>query len=562
MPHTKKIFIALSFFAITACDPGQPGGSSGFSVSGFARPLSQAEFNQLPADQQYMVANKLTGTFFKGVSAEDFFDLSNGTGTLVPSSTTFLNDTKAAMRVELNANEIYVFDAEIDGLDSEGNPDPANAKYLFDTNGDANNNQRPRQLPLARMKEYPISKNQFVHWMAYFLANTIMFSPAEEMESTDMNDVQSMYRFLVESLENDESIRQIVRSNLPSLARWRVSRSPENHALEAYELYLGLFETEEDSLRGGIACKDLYLTSEDDDYLIRRTDFPNTVPQLVLGTNYITTCDDLYALIAGHPLLIPRVTEVILNYLMSGRSLEDRLSMIGSITASNPETFEDIFTAILFSREYLLNTERPKSYEENLMPLLDNLKWDPRSGGAGELDERIFIRMTSTNVNDRIGLPAKGWASMSYKIGRLPDVPLDGISFASYHKAIREEFLTRGVSSPTSNYNSTAYQGGIGTEGLFYDANGDVRAVIASMSPNDFVDFLFLNALQRKATDVEKTDLMNIVRNDLNNGAAQNHLQIVDGVEEIRAGRYDDIARIVYDYISRLSEFYYFKAVN
>ena len=41
-----------------------------------------------------------------------------------------------------------------------------------------------------------------------------------------------------------------------------MSSSPENHALEAYELYLGLFETEEDSLRGGIACKDLYLTPD------------------------------------------------------------------------------------------------------------------------------------------------------------------------------------------------------------------------------------------------------------------------------------------------------------
>ena len=535
MRFKLPLILAVSM-VVLGCDPGLPEGNNDFAAGGSAAALSQGQFNQLAPEQQYVVANKLLGTMFRGVSVEDFFDMNAGMTNLQPRSNNFLNDIKNQLSTELSNAQLLVHDTAIDGLDAEGNPVPADAKYIFDS-------RRPKQLPLARIKEYDISRDMFVHWMAYILANTIMFSPAEEMESTDMADVQNMYRFLVTSLEEGATIRQIVRSNLPSLARWRVSRSPENHALEAYELYLGLFETEEDSYRGGIACKDLSLTPEDEDYLIRRTDFPNTEPQLILGTNYVTVCDDLYDVIAGHPILIPRVIEVIINYFFSGRPLDVRTSLIASITASNPETFEDIFKAILYSKEYLLNTERPKSFEENMLMLMDIMKWDPAANNS-EVDERVFIRMTSTNVDDRIGMPAMNWNSMTYKIGRLPDVPLDGLSFASYHKGLREEFLMV----------DRSYEGGVnGTKGLFYDDTGTVWPHVEQMSLSEFVDFLFMSALQRKATAVEKTDLQGLYD-------AGGHTD--NGGVDVRAGRQDDIARITFDYISRLPEFYYFKAVN
>jgi len=289
------------------------------------------------------------------------------------------------------------------------------------------------QLPLARIKEYPISRDLYVQWMAYFLSNTIMYSPAVEMESTDSVDAQNMFRFLTNSIRDGSSVRQMIRSNLPSLARWRVSRSSENHALEAYELYLGLFETEEDSVKGGIACKDFYLTDEDSGYVLSTTNIPNTEPQLILGTSFITTCDDLYEVIAGHPLVMPRAVEVLVNYMFSGRSREDRVDIINSIVSSGAETYEDIFTAIIFSREYLLNTERPRSFEESLMPLLDTLKWNAASTG-GDVGKRIFENMSSSYRNKILYLGNKGWHSMMLKIGRLPDVPLDALIFANYHK--------------------------------------------------------------------------------------------------------------------------------
>ena len=73
------------------------------------------------------------------------------------------------------------------------------------------------------------------------------------------------------------------------------------------------------------------------------------------------------------------------------------------------------------------------------------------------------------------------------------------------------------------------------------------------MSVSEFVDFLFLSALQRKASSVEKTDLQTIY--DAANFST-------NGGVEVATNDHDDIARVTFDYISRLPEFYYFKAVN
>ncbi len=434
------------------------------------------------------------------------------------------------------------------------------AKYSFDPDTDANENEKAMQLPLARIKEYPISRDLYVQWMAYFLSNTIMYSPAVEMESTDTVDAQNMYRFLTSRIRDKSSVRDMIRSNLPSLARWRVSRSSENHALEAYELYLGLFETEEDSVKGGIACKDFYLTDEDSGYVISTTNIPNTEPQLILGSSFITTCEDLYDVIAGHPLIMPRAVEVLTNYIFSGRSREDRVNIINSIVSSGAETYEDIFTAMIFSREYLLNTERPRSFEESLMPLLDSLKWDPAADPSDTAGKRIFEFMASGSDNPPnrgsiFYLGNKGWHSMSLKIGRLPDVPLDALSFANYHKSVREELLI-----DTRHYDGSQTD----IPGLLYNGLGndddDLHAAVSQLSLTDYIHFLFLNTMQRKASADEIAGLIAIY-----DGLSLLEID-TDGNQVIRPStsdnRHNNIAQITFDYISRLPEFYYFRAIN
>ncbi len=559
-PSIKFLCLAAAF-SLAACDPGQPESNTGFSASGYAAPLSQAEFNSLSPEAQYQVASKLYGTLFRGISAEDFFDLQAGTANLTPKSTTFLTDTRKALSTMLAADELFAVEAVIEGFDAEGNPVEDDAKYSFDADSRADENEKAMQLPLARIKEYPISRDLYVQWMAYFLSNTIMYSPAVEMESTDTVDAQNMYRFLTTNIRKKSTVSQMVRSNLPSLARWRVSRSSENHALEAYELYLGLFQTAEDSVKGGIACKDFYLTDADSGYVISTTSLPNTEPQFILDAYFITTCEDLYDVIAGHPLVMPRAVEVLVNYLFSGRSREDRVNIINSITSSGAQTYEDIFTAMLFSREYLLNTERPRSFEESLMPLLDSLKWNPAARATDSVGKRIFEFMASgsdnpPNRSNVLYLGNKGWNTMALKIGRLPDVPLDALSFANYHKGIREQLLL----------NERSYDGSqLDIPGLIYKGDGDdadanLRDIIAQMDLTEFIDFLFLNTLQRKPEADEVSGLIAIY-----DGLSLLELD-TNGNQVIRPStsnnRHNNIAEVTFDYISRLPEFYYFKAVN
>ncbi len=558
-----KLIAAVAVISLVSCSPGQPGGGSDdLQISGFAAPLSQSEFNSLSPEKQYQVASKLYGTFFRGISAEDFFDFSNGVSELVPKNSQFLQGARNDLSNTSQSQAIQDANALIEGLDEEGNPDESVAKYTFDRDSDADENEKALQIPLARIKEYPIGRELYVQWMAYFLSNTIMYSPAIEMESTDTIDAANMFSFLSNNIGDKKSIREMVRSNLPSLKRWRVSRSAENHALEAYELYLGLFETEDDSVKGGTACKDVYLTDEDSGYVVSSTGVPNTEPQLILGDSFITTCTDLYDVIAGHPLIIPRAIEVIVNYLYSGRSREDRVALIASIQNSGVETYEEIFTAILFSKEYLLNTERPRSFEESFMPLLDSLKWNPAATNSS-VDERIFEFIASGTENPNgsgsgggnvLYLGNKGWQSMTLKIGRLPDVPLDALSFANYHKSVREQLLL----------NEASYQGNqTDIPGLIYkgegdDADEDLRDVIAQMNLTDYIHFLFLNTMQRKASVAEVDSLITIYGNLLEDDASGNKV--------IRPStsnnRHNNIAEITFDYISRLPEFYYFRATN
>lgn len=542
------LIIMLSLLA-SGCDrnPGLPSDGqlqNDFIPQGFAGPLSQQEFDALSPEKQYQVADKLYSTVYKGLAINDFFDLSSGISTLRVQQSGFLEQARTLLKTELSENERKTIDDIIDGKDENNNPDPDEAKYLFDED-------RPRQLPLARIHEYPLSRDGFIEWIAYFLANTILFSPALEMESTGIGDVQNTFRSLVSNISERQTVRQIIRGHLPTVARWRVSRSPENHALEAFELYLGLFETEEDSRKGGIACKEWFLTDADEGYQLVRTDDVNTEPQVILNDYFVTSCTDLYDVVAGHPLLMPRVTEVIVNYLMADRSTADRLQMVQSIVESGAQTFEDIFKGILFSKEYLLNTERVRGFEENMLSLLGKFQWNPTDPGMnGDINGNIFRNMSSRGREfSQMFMGEMGWNSMSLKIGRTPEVPTDALSFANYHKALRERVLME----------RDAYQ-----QNLLYENFNTNRTLVADfqqMSPADFLDFIFLTAVQRRALADEKTDLINLF-SPVSGGLfwLQNDTQTNTLV--IRQDRHDDIMLVTLDYISRLPEFYYFKTVN
>lgn len=580
----KQILLATSMcLVLYGCDPGQPSGQSSnatdFKASGAAEPLSQSEMNALTPEQQYLVANKALSMMQKGIPADEFFDLSQGVDNLVVSETNFINSLRNSLLNEMDDSQKNAINNEIYGVDPVTNlPDPDLALYSFREEDEA------RLLPYAQIMQYPISRDMFAAWIAHFLANTIMFSPAYEMESTDEVDIARIMSSLQLKVLEGASVRDIIRQHLPNVSRWRVSRSAENHALEAYELYLGLFDTEEDSRKGGIACQEWYLTDDDAGYQLSRTPFVNTEPQIILEDYVVTSCEELYDVVAGHPLLMPRVIEVIVNYFMNGRSTVDRAAVIESIASSGATTFEDIFKGILFSKEFLLNTEKPISMENNILSTYDRLRADRVASDFYNVNFfNNFAGFDFGGENDRmINVKRAGWASSEYKIGRTPNVPMDALSFASYHKGMRERIFSR----------PNAWNGGprrldfdsnnplVNHVGLVYEAydnddaddDGDpsndndlddrrLRPFLENMDINQYLDYLFLSTLARKATQDEKTDLVNFFETGgddwLDPDADDPSIIKPDG-----DFRYDDIAEYTFDYISRLPEFYYHKAVS
>jgi hypothetical protein len=136
---------------------------------------------------------------------------------------------------------------------------------------------------------------------------------------------------------------------------------------------------------------------------------------------------------------------------------------------------------------------------------------------------------------------AMGWNTMTLKIGRSPEVPLDALSFANYHKAVREDLLM----------NDGSYEGGDSVAGLIYRGDGfTVRPEIENMNAENYLQFLFLTALQRPASNAEISSLTTLLQN----------LGLING-QQINSGAHDNIARVVFDYASRLAEFYYFKRI-
>ncbi len=582
----KHLLVSILPLVLSACNPGQPsdGAASGDekSVKGYASALSNSEYDNLSALQKYQVTNKLLSTLYKGISIDEFFDVSQGMENLkLKQSSNFLRDIRVKLAtdldVETKTQKDLIIKGDPDALDITGAPQPIEPKYRFDS-------ARPKQMPLARIYEYPPSRDGFSQWMALHLTNTILFSPAEEIDSADVTDVQNLFRRLDLSIMSGNSVRSIIASHQRSVENWRRFRSPEDNTREMIEIYLGLFDRDEDVPRASQACKDLYLTDEAAGYKLAFTDYPNTEPQLVLDV-YVTNCNDFYDVVAAHPLVIPRVTSVLIDYFFANRSSEDRTKLVESIAKSDPQTFEDIFTAILFSREYLLNTERPKSFEENFLNTAAKVNWDAHKD--------IFYSMTTGRGSlRRTELAEMGWPTMSLKLGRLAGIPLDSLSFANYHKALRESLLLDkyrwgvplGVIAPESPWPElpepladdadaeeqaqyreelASYNVDLATltpvERLQYDqdlAEWEEKMVlyrkVEDLPIGQFVDYLFLSVADRKSSDVEKAGLVTIIDN---NG----YLKTIDNERFILPWYRDEIAQLVLDFISRLPEIYYLK---
>ena len=571
--------------ALQACEPSAPSLAGAHPLAnapatGKAVPFSDSAFETMPLDDQYRVVNKLLSTMYTGIPVEEFFTIDSvGALSSRKESAPTLATIRASLTTQLAPLDRQLYDQQITGdenaIDEQGHAAPVEAAYRFDNN-------RPKQMPLARLYHYPVSRDSFSQWMAWHLANTILFSPAEEIDSADITDVQNLVRRLDLGIMDRESIRSMVATHQNSVQNWRRFRSPEDNTREMMEIYLGIFDNDADVPLASQACQDLYLTDESDGYKLAYTDYPNSESVLVLN-QYVVNCRDFYEVIASHPLLIPRVVSVLVDYFYAGMDVDERLAITQAISASNPITFEDIFLTILFSESYLLDTERARSFEESYLPMAKRLQWEAHpdvfkgmAGGRGSLARANMAEM--------------GWPAMSLKLGRVAAIPLDSLSFGNYHKAMRETLmmdsrrwqLAMGVNKPGAPLpapveplaeNATTreiashqaqldkYQEAVAAlsredkalykaELASYEEEVTLFRKIDDLKVPQLMDYLFLSAVQRRATEAEQKALSDIF-------LASGHLDEDFDNVFARSGRQEDIALITMDYLSRLPELYY-----
>ena len=448
---------------------------------------------------QYKTSSKLLNTLFKGVDPTRFFENSGRISLENASAEYSLNTIRETLNVSLDSRELVFY-----GIDSF---------YYFDTQ------TKPLQYPLTTLYEMPLSKDYLNFWMAYILANTILFSPAVELDSVEELDAQRVYHRLVTMLDEDKSISEIVYEHMISQENWRRFRSPEDNTREMMEIFLGRF-IDEEVPKAAKACQNWYLSDDSQDYQLIKTFTVNETPQELLETE-LTTCEEFYERVATHPSLMPRIIGILVDYFYDGKSDTEKASITAALASKGYTQFRPLFLDILFSDSYLFDTERPKKYEELFLGTGHTIQW--------QADYNFFryLNRDLTSYSAIETLLNMNQGSMRYKLGRKSNVPLDSLSFAYVHNSVRNRlFLDR----KTNEFEG--YDGG--WQAGFID--------IVLKDDTDLIDYVFVSLIGREATEDEKSMLAEVF-------AAEQYAETSPVRQTV----------IMMDYISRLTELYYFR---
>ena len=497
--------ILILMFALVACGGGSGGGDGdsggGSTDAEILEKLSDEEYNALTEEEKFAVSNKAMGTLFKGVPADEFFDLSGGVAATA-----------------LQSNENYVTKIENDLLTAVNLGQYRNLiaqKYEFDSDREA------IQYQLALLYEVPLSRTYFEIWMAYQLSNTILFSPAIELDSVVYEDARNVFERLLDMIQQGETVRQIVYEHMISQENWRRFRSPEDNTREMMEIFLKRFIDAEVPL-ASMACKNWSLEERDDEYILVIGDENNTDPVDILDTT-VVECTEFYQAVADHADLIPTIVSSLVDIFFAGYLPEDKTQIIDELVAGEPVTFNDIFKNIILSKEYLLNVERPKQFEEVFFGLANRINWFANT--------KFFKYLNRDSSSSNFpSLNNMKQAAMTYKLGRQVNIPLDTLSFAFYHKAVRERLLVDRKGNPNNNS----------------DGGWQESFVAVNLTGDAFIDYVFLAVASRKASPEELAELS----------------AIIAGRGFDRDDRKMQQAMIILDYLSRLSEIYFTRPIE
>jgi hypothetical protein len=508
MNRFLAIIIGLSA-ALAACNTSDHAAPQPLVIENVA-PLETGEFKRLSPAQQYAVINNLLATLYQGVPVQQFFKLTQGI-----RQPSVLRDApnpdliRKALATPLPDIAPYLAEANAYTYFTEAAP-TADTRYY---------STQPLVLPQAVLFELPLSRDSYHRWMAYVLMNSILFSPALELDSVRSPAVAAIYERLVRMMDEGRTMRDIAYEHMISPQNWERFRSPEDNTREMMEIFLARF-IDAEVPPAATACKNWSVVYDANGVSrIARGANANTEPQQLLGTS-VVTCEDFYRALANHVDLIPTLATVLVNQFFNNATMETKGRLMASIVAENPQTFDALFSLILFSRAYLLGTARARSAEESFFGLAHRLGWTP---AANFFDTFTDVRNPGSAS---VTLLRMGQGSMLYKLGRSPRVPTDTLNFSLHHKLVRELLLLNRLDSATDG------NGGWAVATLLDDP------AVAALSGDDFIDYLFFSVVLRPARPAELATLNQIIlaRSYTTNRVAQ--------------------AMLVFEYLARLPELY------
>ena len=484
--------------------------------------LSNDEYNALTATQKQQVADKLLSTLFFGYPLKELQEEID--------SGNFINNILSGLSEETTDKawlENHILDEEI-----------------FQQ---SDYNEQEAVDILARFYAMEELDSYFLkNWIAYILTQTIMFSPAYELDSTHTPNIARVYNRIVMMLNVESGMRYITYVHMSSEDNWRRFRSPEDNGREMMEI----FTLDMDDSHVPIAGKALqnWKLDRDSDTLVVSLN-QNTQPLSLFGTT-IYNGDDFYRELAKSSLFTKGATKRLVDFFFPNATLSKKSQITNSIVSSQPETWQDILLQIVFSEAYLLDNSRAKSAEELFFSVAKKTNFKHRTGTFHEFKN---------------ALEEMHQASMKYKLGKLKRVPLDTLSFANYHKYFRERILLR-KSNPLKIAEYTAWDRQGWDESFVANTNYTLNEEDGIASLESFIQYLFNATISRNANDEEMTLFKEHMLRDKSD---TNKTQVLDytfnlidtrnDAEEQTKRREDrkrDIATIVLDYVSRLSETY------
>lgn len=474
--------------------------------------LSDKEFNALTEENRLLVADKLLSSLFFGYPID-------------------------VLKSKI-ASGVFITEIK-DGLKEKKNDLTQIENYIADENYFSRSNNANMEVLdiLARLYSLQYLDRHFlIDWSSYILTQTIMFSPAYELESSHEPNTERVYNRLVRSLEEQASMRYVTYLHMISSDNWRRFRSPEDNGREMMEIYLLDFDDAKVPLAGR-ALQNWKLDRDNDTLVISLNE--NDKPISLFNTT-IYNGDDFYRELAKSNAFTTGVVHRLVDFFFTTHSASKKDQIVSKIVSSKPETWQDILVQIVFSKEFLLHSDRVKSAEELFYSLVKKIEYKHFNRTF-----QYFFR----------SLEDMHQASMKYKLGKLERVPLDTLSFINYHKYIREWVMTRKVNSNKLNnykdWDSYGWKPSFIAEENFSLNQNDPRGSLRS-----FVNHLFQSTISRYATTAE----LKLFEDHM--------LEIVAGKVEYRypfdllTDRKANAAILVMDYISRLTELYRFQKVS